>query len=63
MDAYIKGKVMQPIAQIAGCARLAGEAVELFDEQTFSVIYEARQLLHRAHTVRSGCDALLLRMD
>jgi hypothetical protein len=63
INSYIKGKVMQPITEIATPARPTSKAVELLDEQLFGVVDEAGQLLHGAHAIRSGGDALLLRVD
>ena len=54
---------MQPVPKVTCSVWLAGEAVELLDEQPFRVVDEAGQLLHGGHTVWSGCDAFLLSVD
>jgi len=58
----IESKVVQPVTKVKfpifGC-----ESVDLFHEQFFGVVYEARELLHGAHTVRSGGNAFLLSMN
>ncbi len=52
---------MEPVTEVE-LSVFGGKGVNLFHEQFLSVIYEARELLHRAHTIWGSGNTFLLCM-